>query len=157
MGWESLLVGNGMSINVRPTSLTTRFYKGACRDFDGSLDDEDIAVLEKFGTTNFEVVLAKLRDGIILRTGRALRSLREERELTRQQLADRSPTTADFIGQIEEGKCSNPGLRMLEELCPALKGEGSELTAQIEPVRAARKAAVQTVLDELAERDARSA
>jgi transcriptional regulator with XRE-family HTH domain len=93
----------------------------------------------------------------VRRTGRALRSLREERGLTRQQLADRSPTTADFIGQIEEGKCSDPGLRMLEELCRALKGEGSELAAQIEPVRAARKAAVQMVLDELAERDARSA
>jgi transcriptional regulator with XRE-family HTH domain len=91
----------------------------------------------------------------VRRTGRALRSLREERGLTRQQLADRSPTTADFIGQIEEGKCSDPGLRMLEELCRALKGEGSELAAQIEPVRAARKAAVQTALDELAERDAR--
>jgi transcriptional regulator with XRE-family HTH domain len=93
----------------------------------------------------------------VRRMGRALRSLREERGLTRQQLADRSPTTADFIGQIEEGKCSDPGLRMLEELCRALKGEGSELAAQIEPVRAARKAAVQAVLDELAERDARPA
>lgn len=93
----------------------------------------------------------------VLRTGQALRALREERGLTRQELADRSPTTADFIGKIEEGKCSDPGLRILEDLCRALKGEGSALSAQIEPVRAAQKAAVQDVLDELAERDARAA
>jgi transcriptional regulator with XRE-family HTH domain len=93
----------------------------------------------------------------VLRTGRALRALREERGLTRQELADRSPTTAEFIREVEEGKCSDPGLRMLEELCRALNGEGSELAALIEPVRAAREAAVQKVLDELAEHDARAA
>jgi transcriptional regulator with XRE-family HTH domain len=89
--------------------------------------------------------------------GQALRALREQRGMTPQQLADRSPTTAAFIREIEEGKCSDPGLRILEEVCRALNGEGSELSAQIEPVRAARKAAVQEVLDELAERDARLA
>ncbi|HET9153153.1 MAG TPA: helix-turn-helix domain-containing protein [Solirubrobacterales bacterium] len=93
----------------------------------------------------------------VQRTGEALRALREERGLTRQELADRSPTTAEFIGEIEEGRCADPGLRMLEELCRALNGEGSELSAQIEPVRAARKTAVRKVLDELAERDARAA
>lgn len=93
----------------------------------------------------------------VLRTGQALKALREERGLTRQQLADRSPTTAAFIREIEEGRCSDPGLRILEELCRALKGEGSAPRAQIEPVRAARRAAVQKVLDELAERDARAA
>lgn len=93
----------------------------------------------------------------VQRTGQALRALREERGLTRQELADRSPTTAEFIGKIEEGKCSDPGLRMLEDLCRALKGEGSALSAQIEPVLAERKAAVQKVLDQLAERDARRA
>jgi transcriptional regulator with XRE-family HTH domain len=89
----------------------------------------------------------------VQRTGQAQRTLREERGLTRQELADRSPTTAE----IEEGRCTDPGLRMLEELCRALNGKGSELAAQTEPVRAARKAAVQKVLDELAERDARAA
>lgn len=93
----------------------------------------------------------------VLRTGRALRALREERGLTRQQLADRCPTTAEFIEEIEEGRCSDPGLRMLEVLCRVLDGEGTELAAQIEPVRAAREAEVQKVLDELAERDARLA
>jgi len=89
----------------------------------------------------------------VLRTGQALRSLREERGLTRQQLADRSPTTADFIGEIEEGKCSDPGLRVLESLCRVLDGEGSALSVQIESVQVAREAVVQEVLDELAERD----
>lgn len=93
----------------------------------------------------------------VLRTGQALRSLREERGLTRQQLAKRARTTAAFIEEIEEGKVFDPGLRILTELCRALDGEGSELSAQIEPMRAERKAAVQKVLDELAERDARQA
>lgn len=93
----------------------------------------------------------------VLRTREALKALREERGLTHEQLADRSPTTATFIREIEEGKVMDPGLRILTDLCRALDGEGSELAAQIEPVRARRKAAVQKVLDELAERDARRA
>ncbi len=93
----------------------------------------------------------------VLRTGQALRSLREERGLTRQQLAKRARTTAAFIEEIEEGKVSDPGLRILTELCSALDGEGSELSVQLEPMRAERKAAVQKALDELAERDARQA
>lgn len=93
----------------------------------------------------------------MLRTGQALKALREERGLTHKQLADRSPTTATFIREIEEGRVSDPGLRILSEICCALDGEGSKLAGQIEPMRAARKAAVQKVLDELAERDARQA
>lgn len=93
----------------------------------------------------------------VVRTGQALKALREERRLTQEQLADRSPTTTAFIREIEEGRCSDPGLRILTEICRALDGEGADLSAQIEPVRAERKAAVQKVLDELAERDARQA
>jgi transcriptional regulator with XRE-family HTH domain len=93
----------------------------------------------------------------VARTGQALKSLREERGLTREQLAMRARTTAAFIGEIEAKKVSDPGLRILTEICCALDGEGSELAAQIEPMRAERKAAVQKVLDELAERDARRA
>lgn len=92
----------------------------------------------------------------VLKTGETLKSLREERGLTRQELAERTPTTAAFIGELEEGRCFDPGLRILFELCRALDGDGSDLSAQIEPVRAARDAAVQTVLAELAERDAAS-
>jgi len=93
----------------------------------------------------------------VLRTGQALKALREGRGLTHDQLAERAPTTATFIREIEEGRIGDPGLRMLGEICRALDGEGSELEAQIEPMRAARKAAVRKALDELAERDARQA
>jgi transcriptional regulator with XRE-family HTH domain len=93
----------------------------------------------------------------VLRTGQALKTLREERGLTHGQLAKRARTTAAFIAAIEDGKVFDPGLRILTEICCALDGEGSDLSAQIEPVRAERKAAVQKVLDELAERDARAA
>lgn len=93
----------------------------------------------------------------VLRTGQALKALREERGLTHEELAERSPTTAAFISEIEEGRVMDPGLRILTDLCRILDGEGSELSAQIEPMRAERKAAVQKVLDELAERDARQA
>lgn len=93
----------------------------------------------------------------VLRTGQALRALREERGLTQGELAKRARTTAAFIGEIEDGKVFDPGRRILTEICRALDGEGSALSAQIEPMRAERKAAVQKVLDELAERDARQA
>jgi hypothetical protein len=58
---------------------------------------------------------------------------------------------------MEEGEIGDPGLRILREICRALDGEGSELAAQLELVRTAEKAALQKVLDELAERDARLA
>jgi transcriptional regulator with XRE-family HTH domain len=90
----------------------------------------------------------------VLRTGQALRSLREERGLTHEQLAKRARTTATFIAEIEDGKVFDPGRRILTEICRALDGEGTDLAAQIEPMRAERKATVQKVLDELAERDA---
>jgi transcriptional regulator with XRE-family HTH domain len=131
--------------------------------------DEFKARLKRRGEEN-DPVLQLLRDDApkvaprprpdaawVLRTGQALKSLREERGLTQQQLAKRARTTDAFIAEIEEGKIFDPGLRILTEICRALDGEGSELSAQIEPVRAERKAAVQKVLDELAERDARQA
>ena len=118
--------------------------------------EEDRAVLELLRADAPKVAPRERPDAAwVLRTGQALKELREERELTHEQLAERSPTTATFIREIEEGKIMDPGLRILEELCRTLNGEGSALAAQIEPVRAARKAAVQKVLDELAERDAR--
>ncbi len=120
--------------------------------------EEDRVVLELLRDDAPKVAPRERPDAAwVLRTGEALRALREERGLTHDQLAERSPTTATFIREIEEGKIADPGLRILEEICRALDGEGSALAAQIEPVRAARKAAVQEVLDELAERDARLA
>jgi uncharacterized protein DUF4917 len=79
MGWESLLVGNGMSINVSSYFAYDSLYEEACKDFDGSLDKEDVAIFEEFSTTNFEVVLAKLRDGISLADvlGRSQKPYRE--------------------------------------------------------------------------------
>ena len=93
----------------------------------------------------------------VLRTGQALKALREERGLTQEELAKRARTTAAFVAGIEEGRIFDPGLKILTEICNILDGEGSELAAQIEPVRAERKAAVQKVLDKLAERDAGTA
>lgn len=90
----------------------------------------------------------------VLGVGESLKALRLERDLTRQQVAERARTTAAFIEEVEEGRCSDPGLKILEELCRVLDGEGSELAAHIEPVRAAEAAEVQKALDELAERDA---
>ena len=55
-----------MSINVSPYFAYDSLYEEARKDFDGSLDNEDVAIFEEFDTTNFEVVLAKLRDGIAL-------------------------------------------------------------------------------------------
>ncbi len=66
LGRGNLLVGNGMSINVSPYFAYDSLYGEACKDFDGGLDGEDIAIFEEFDTTNFEVVLAKLRDSISL-------------------------------------------------------------------------------------------
>lgn len=74
----------------------------------------------------------------MLRTGRALRSLREERGLTQEELAKRALTTAAFIGEIEDGKVFDPGLRILIAICRALDGDGSELSVQIESIRPER-------------------
>jgi hypothetical protein len=66
-GWETLLLGNGMSINVSPYFGYESLYKEANEPaFTGGLGARERAVFEAFDTTNFEVVLAKLRDGITL-------------------------------------------------------------------------------------------
>jgi transcriptional regulator with XRE-family HTH domain len=120
--------------------------------------EEDRPVLELLRDDAPKVAPRERPDAAwVLRTGQALKALREERGLTHDQLAERSPTSAAFIRELEEGRIGDPGLRILGEICRALDGEGSELAAQIEPMRAVRKAAVQKVLDELAERDARQA
>jgi transcriptional regulator with XRE-family HTH domain len=92
----------------------------------------------------------------VLRTGQALKALREERGLSHDQLAERAPTTATFIRGMEEGEIGDPGLRILREICRALDGEESELAAQLKLVRTAQEAAVQEALEEMAERDARA-
>lgn len=63
-GWDTLLLGNGMSINV-------------CKDFDyqtlygvarrlGLLGDDEETIFELYGTKNFEVALSKLRETILV-------------------------------------------------------------------------------------------
>lgn len=117
--------------------------------------EEDRTVLELLRDDASKVAPRPRPDAAwVLRTGEALKSLREERGLTQEELGKRARTTATFIREIEEGKIFDPGLRILTEICRALDGEGSALAAQIEPMRAERKAAVQKVLDELAKRDA---
>jgi hypothetical protein len=67
LGWKTLLVGNGLSINVSPDFAYESLYEEAEKgNVDESLSDLDQALFERFGTKNFEVVLAKLRDGIAL-------------------------------------------------------------------------------------------
>ncbi|HET7416939.1 MAG TPA: helix-turn-helix transcriptional regulator [Solirubrobacterales bacterium] len=120
--------------------------------------EEERPVLELMGDDAPEVAPRPRPDAAwVLRTAEALKALREERGLTREQLAKRARTTAAFIGEIEEGKVFDPGLRILTAICRALDGGGSALAAQIEPMRAEREAAVQKALDELAQRDPRLA
>jgi hypothetical protein len=65
--WDVLLVGNGLSINVYPYFAYTSLY-GEANDsaYEGGLGLQERAVFEAFDTTNFEIVLAKLRDWITL-------------------------------------------------------------------------------------------
>jgi len=63
-GWENLLLGNGMSINLSPDFAyeTLREEADVARD----LERPEREIFELFRTTNFEVVLAKLQDTIAL-------------------------------------------------------------------------------------------
>jgi hypothetical protein len=65
--WDTLLVGNGLSINVSPKFAYDSLYEEAERATrNGKLDHRDLAIFERFGTSNFEVVLGKLRDAIAM-------------------------------------------------------------------------------------------
>lgn len=65
--WDALLVGNGLSINISERFAYESLYGESekARRSDG-LDDRDRAIFERFGTSNFEVVLGKLRDAIAM-------------------------------------------------------------------------------------------
>jgi hypothetical protein len=66
-GWRSILIGNGLSINVsRYFDYGSLYEEAKPRRGVGGLTEKDRAVFDAFGTTNFEVVLAKLRDAITL-------------------------------------------------------------------------------------------
>lgn len=66
-GWEALLVGNGLSINISPHFAYESLYEEAEKAAsEGVLDELDLAVFERFETDNFEVVLGKLRDAMAM-------------------------------------------------------------------------------------------
>ena len=63
--WEAILVGNGLSINVSRDFGYASLFKEAGKAKDG-LHEKDREIFKKFDTTNFEEVLAKLRDSIAI-------------------------------------------------------------------------------------------
>lgn len=66
-GWSAILVGNGLSVNLsRYFAYQSLYEEAKPRRGRGGLSDEDRAVFKAFETTNFEVVLAKLRDAITM-------------------------------------------------------------------------------------------
>lgn len=58
--------------------------------------------------------------------GKHLRKLRENADLTQEELADRAGLHFTYIGQIERG-LRNPSLINLEKIAKALKIKGGEL------------------------------
>ena len=73
--WQVLLLGNGLSINVYPYFGYHSLYGEAHEpDFDEGLTPKEQAIFDTFATTNFEFVLSKLRDGVMLAEGMGLDS-----------------------------------------------------------------------------------
>jgi len=58
--------------------------------------------------------------------GKHLRSIRLEKKLTQEELADKAGMHFTYIGQIERGK-RNPSLVNLERLAKALKVSAGQL------------------------------
>src|ERR1700759_3825818 len=67
LGRDALLVGNGLSINVSPDfAYDSLFGEAEKTRAEGGLDDLDRVLFERFETSNFEVVLGKLRDAVAI-------------------------------------------------------------------------------------------
>ena len=58
--------------------------------------------------------------------GQRVRSLRAERGLTQEQLAERAGISVDFLSLVERGK-SSPSFENLEEIADALEVSVAEL------------------------------
>ena len=65
-------------------------------------------------------------DDIRAKFGRQLRKLREEKDLTQEELADKAGMHFTYIGQIERG-LRNPSLVNLHKLAKALKVSAGQL------------------------------
>lgn len=63
---------------------------------------------------------------IRVKFGKHLRKLREDQDLTQEELADKAGLHFTYIGQIERG-LRNPSLINLHKICKALKIKGGEL------------------------------
>ncbi len=63
----------------------------------------------------------------ITRLGQVLKALREEREWTLDELAERAKVTKAYVSQLETGKRKNPSLAVLKRLAKALRVPVTEL------------------------------
>jgi transcriptional regulator with XRE-family HTH domain len=69
-------------------------------------------------------------DPDLLALGREVRRLREERDLTQEELADRSGLHPNYIGRIERGE-SNVGVKALFKLARGLRVKPATLLEEI--------------------------
>ena len=92
------------------------------------------------------------------RLGAALRTMRERRRLTQEQLAERSGLSYKFIGEIERG-LGNPTIETLDRLAEALGVGVSELLIETDhhrapneyPISKRQLSRVREALDSIAE------
>jgi len=63
--------------------------------------------------------------------GRIVRSLRKERELTQDRLADASGVSRNYVSELERG-LKSPSLRVIDGLAKALGTRPSELISAAE-------------------------
>jgi transcriptional regulator with XRE-family HTH domain len=59
--------------------------------------------------------------------GTKLKSLREQRFLTREELAEKVGSHRDHIGRLERGEVANPRMTTIRNLAEALEVDPSEL------------------------------
>lgn len=65
-------------------------------------------------------------DAITMKTAKRLRALRDDRNLTQVQVADKAKMSPNYYAKIERGEV-RPSIDMYERLAKALKVTASEL------------------------------